>query len=250
MAQLNLGKVKGDKGDIGLQGPIGLTGDVGPTGADSTVAGPQGIAGIISDVTTVTGVAGTAASVVLGGTASNRTISLTIPRGDKGDTGNLPNFYATTTLEAPNTYIGSDGAYKRSNDPLNASTRKVGTAVGNLVERGTDGYPVNNNALGVGQTWQDLTASRVANTTYTNTTGRSIYVAVSCTPAYAEQNVLTCKINGSLTIIIGATLQGAYTKQLAGSCVIPVGASYSITTVNFTTGAMNGNTLISWWELK
>ena len=32
--------------------------------------------------------------------------------------------------------------------------------------------------LGDGQTWQDVTASRAINTTYTNSTGRTIYVVV------------------------------------------------------------------------
>jgi hypothetical protein len=34
--------------------------------------------------------------------------------------------------------------------------------------------------LGIGQTWQDLTASRVLGTTYTNSTGKPIFVSVDC----------------------------------------------------------------------
>jgi hypothetical protein len=40
---------------------------------------------------------------------------------------------------------------------------------------------VGNFALGVGQTWQDMTISRALNTTYQNTTGRPIFIALSGT---------------------------------------------------------------------
>ena len=42
---------------------------------------------------------------------------------------------------------------------------------------------VGNYALGVDQTWQDMTSSRALNTTYQNTTGRPIFIAVSATVA-------------------------------------------------------------------
>jgi len=40
---------------------------------------------------------------------------------------------------------------------------------------------VGNFALGVGQTWQDMTSSRALNVTYQNTTGRPIFIALSGT---------------------------------------------------------------------
>jgi hypothetical protein len=92
------------------------------------------------------------------------------------NTPRLTNTYALTSLDAPNLTLGSDGTLKRTNNPLNAASRKVGTAQGNLVERDANGYPSNNNAIGVGQTWQDMSASRDWNVTYTNTTGRPIVV--------------------------------------------------------------------------
>lgn len=36
------------------------------------------------------------------------------------------------------------------------------------------------NYLGKNQSWQDVTASRAAGVTYTNTTGKTILVAISC----------------------------------------------------------------------
>lgn len=43
----------------------------------------------------------------------------------------------------------------------------------------TLGAAMNAHVLGMGQTWQDVTASRSAGTTYTNTTGRAISVLIS-----------------------------------------------------------------------
>lgn len=41
-----------------------------------------------------------------------------------------------------------------------------------------NGVPTSGNVLGVGQTWVDVTASRVAGVTYTNTTGKPITITI------------------------------------------------------------------------
>jgi titin len=74
---LNLTLPKGDKGDTGATGATGAAGSKGETGAACSLT--------IGTVTT--GAAGSSASATITGTAPNQTISLTIPRGDKGDTG-------------------------------------------------------------------------------------------------------------------------------------------------------------------
>lgn len=95
------------------------------------------------------------------------------------DSPRLTSTYESKTDDAPNLVITSEGALKTAViDPLSASIRKVGIEEGNLVERGADGYPTNSNAIGGGQTWQDVTSSRVKNTTYTNSTDRPITVMV------------------------------------------------------------------------
>lgn len=79
--------------------------------------------------------------------------------------------------------------------------------------------------LGVGQTWQDVTASRVAGTTYTNSTGKPIMVSIIGT-------VLAQYTTGSL-IVNGLTLDTyqAFVASANGTVcgIIPNGATYSTT---------------------
>lgn len=97
---------------------------------------------------------------------------------------------------------------------------------------------VRQRALGYGQTWQDVTASRVVGTTYTNTTGGPIQVLVQ----YLDSGV-----NAVATFSIGALSRT--TADLGGgigypywfSAVIPNGATYSIS---------GGVSLPAWWELR
>jgi hypothetical protein len=46
-------------------------------------------------------------------------------------------------------------------------------------------------AIGVGQSWRDVTASRASNTTYTNTTGKPIFVIISTLATWAGARSLT-----------------------------------------------------------
>lgn len=90
---------KGERGEVGpqgpqgLQGPAGAAGSQGPAGPASTVpgpAGPQGETGPAGTSTRITGVtattvaAGTNAGVLPGGTETERTYQLMIPRGNPG----------------------------------------------------------------------------------------------------------------------------------------------------------------------
>lgn len=80
--------------------------------------------------------------------------------------------------------------------------------------------------LGEKQTWQDLTASRALSTSYTNTTGRPICVAVTS----------TLYTNGRATlnaIVSGLTVQTADSWSVSGgranlSFIVPPGAVYSV----------------------
>ena len=95
-------------------------------------------------------------------------------------------------------------------------------------------------SIGYGQTWQNLTASRTATTTYYNTTGKPIFV-VACLTDSLGQNIVNATVNG-LNFIFGAVSVAAGFGA-AVSFVVPPGASYSVTIANFSSVA-------SWRELR
>nr|WP_269783740.1 phage tail protein [Pseudomonas protegens] len=68
--------------------------------------------------------------------------------------------------------------------------------------------------LGDGQAWQNVTASRVSGTVYTNTTGRPIQVQASIT-------------TGAVTATCGGV--AVATSAYHASFVVPVGATYTVT---------------------
>ena len=95
-------------------------------------------------------------------------------------------------------------------------------------------------ALGWGQSWTDVTSSRVANTTYTNSTGSPIIVNVRAT-GYNTTTTVSCTINSNIIIPFASDNSGAYPNTV-GSIVVPNGATYSITVTN---GALD-----FWSELR
>jgi hypothetical protein len=73
--------------------------------------------------------------------------------------------------------------------------------------------------LGVGQTWQNATASRTAGVTYTNTTGRPIQVVVNAT---LSSSTATLTVNGVVVSVSGFNTTG--TGFL--SAIVPAGNTY------------------------
>ena len=97
--------------------------------------------------------------------------------------------------------------------------------------------------IGVGQTWQDVSASRLAATDYTNTTGRPITV-----------NICTQVSNSSSTseiVVAGVTVARNHTastdsannrEQMTMTAIVPAGAVYRLTS--------NGANRLLWVELR
>lgn len=98
--------------------------------------------------------------------------------------------------------------------------------------------------LGVGQTWQNVTGSRVAGTTYTNNTGRPIVVSAYANNASAGQASISITINGILAILNGSHSQSANASNPGISTVVPSGANYSITVSG------NSPSITYWAELR
>lgn len=138
--------------------------------------------------------------------------------------------YAITTLDAGNLVLAADGTLK-------TSTRKAGVVENDLVVRGADGYPTNNNAIGVGQTWQDMTNSRAPNVAYQNTTNRPVQYMVGA-------NSLDGVEISSDGLVWSAIVSGAAADGVKVSPVLPVGWYIRAKKVDATSA------LYSWWELK
>ena len=98
-----------------------------------------------------------------------------------------------------------------------------------------------NTQLGVGQTWQDVTASRALGTTYTNTTSKPIFVGIRQTSTGAGG------FNGPATVA-GVSMAYPYNYAVGSGyyCVtnfiVPPGATYSC--------AASSSTLGQWIELR
>jgi hypothetical protein len=90
--------------------------------------------------------------------------------------------------------------------------------------------------LGVEQTWQNVIASRAVATTYTNTTGRPIYLQVSTIST--GDTTVSVTINGLLIPLGRNSVSGG---QPFGSILIPAGATYNVT---------NSGSLGTWFELR
>ena len=106
----------------------------------------------------------------------------------------------------------------------------------NIAAGSSANQPVNfGQVVGIGQTWQDVTASRATGVTYTNSTGKPIQVIVTTT----TNNQARFFVNGVLT----AT---AYYGGVAGasnslSVIVPNGSNYNV---------QSGDGVLKWMELR
>jgi hypothetical protein len=149
----------------------------------------------------------------------------------------------------------ADGGTGSSSLTANSVLLGNGTSAlsGNLVAPSTSGNVLTSNgttwtsaapALGLGntsQTYQDVTASRVNGTTYTNSTSAPIQVTIRGGDNGGQPFTLTITVNGSATPI---TSLGVSAGALAvWSVIVPPGQTYVVT---WNTSA-NFN---AWWELR
>ena len=80
--------------------------------------------------------------------------------------------------QLPAATTSTQGIVKLNNTLTSSSTTEALTAAqGKVLKDTLDNTAVS--SLGVGQTWQNLTASRAVQTIYTNTTGKPIQVAIN-----------------------------------------------------------------------
>lgn len=93
-------------------------------------------------------------------------------------------------------------------------------------------------SLGVGQTWQDVTASRAPNTTYTNSTGKPIAFVAKI--SFTSGAVTCTTIVGGVTLHSASYTSTVYYSNLSASpstvpasavlIIVPPGGTYSVNT--------------------
>ena len=92
---------------------------------------------------------------------------------------------------------------------------------GNLSTNRTLSIASSHTPIGVGQTWQNMTSSRARDTTYTNTTGRTIVVMLNTG-------------NNNKDFFVNGVAFNLWSEAATATFIIPPGSTYS-TSNNFTT---------------
>lgn len=110
----------------------------------------------------------------------------------------------------------------------------------NLYNDGTNVISISQ-GLGISQTYQNVTASRSAGVTYTNTTGKPIYVVVRTFAAAVGADV-NAQLSVDGTVITDGIANAAANAAICLSAIVPDGSTYSL---NIIAGGFN-----IWFELK
>jgi|GEM_PF-2878956 len=118
----------------------------------------------------------------------------------------------------------------------------VAVLAGSKVELLCDGTDViiGSQEIGVNQTWQDVTASRSAGVTYTNTTGKPIMVCIG--QAYGTTGDAYFYVDG---LFIRVFTEATTTTSNGGSFIVPSNSTYSFTKTSGIGTAFN-----LWFELR
>jgi hypothetical protein len=90
--------------------------------------------------------------------------------------------------------------------------------------------------IGVNQTWQAVTGSRAAGTTYTNSTGKPIAVSINATPT-AGSSTATLTVGGVAVATTQQTSSVGYAPTIFS--IVPNGATYVLTLTNFSLSTWN-----------
>jgi hypothetical protein len=167
--------------------------------------------------------------------------------------GNLTN---CTNLQIPSGIVGTLPVVNGGTGATTLTNHGVlignGTSAVTAVAPGTSGNVLQSNgtnwtsatltippSLGVGQTWTDVTSSRASGTTYTNSTGKPIMIAVGL-DANNGNGSFYPTINGSAIYSIYFQGFSGGARQYLYTTIVAAGQTYSATYTN----------LDYWWELR
>ena len=213
----------------------------------ATTAFVQNVAGALGTMSTQNA----NAVAITGGTVNGTTIGGTTAAVGTFSTLNTANAAITGgTITGITDLAVADGGTGASTLSANAVLLGNGTSALQTVAPSTSGNVLTSNgttwtsatskSIGVGQTWQDVTASRSNNTVYTNSTGRPIMVNVSAyAPAVANVEVWLY-VNGML-VARDASFEASGVLGAFVTAIVPDGATYNITNLVGT---------LTWVELR
>lgn len=119
-----------------------------------------------------------------------------------------------------------------SSNPVNNTLTSTSTT---QALSAAQGKVLNDQSFGIGQTYQDVTASRVASTNYTNSTSKTIFALITSTGGNSMS--LSLYINGVLVQNTNTPSSYGGTETLA--FLVPTGATYQV----------QGN-INKWWEFR
>ena len=135
----------------------------------------------------------------------------------------------------PISTIGSDGLASSS-----VTQAKISSGSVTSTQLATAVQPI-----GVGQTWQNLIGSRTSGTTYTNSTGRPIFVSIQINTNASGAAYVNFSVDGTNFGYWGQGSGGSPSTLYSTFCtqVIPSGSTYTAT----STGNV---TIAQWFELR
>jgi hypothetical protein len=149
-----------------------------------------------------------------------------------------------STLNTAKVQVGQSGTASQNFTLLQANDGTMSITRGNAGAPISVPFKINadnsidgNMGVGAGQNWQTVTGSRALSTTYTNSTGRTIMVAITTETSSGTGQALGITVAGVL-IIDDRTTAGA--SQTA-TFPVPAGATYS---------AASNKTLRLWTEMR